>query len=125
MEAENKIGTTSSHPACSSHEGLVKDYYAGLVAVDENIGRVLSYLEKKNILDDTAILHGSDHGFFLGEWRLFDKPLIHEPSIRVPLMVRYPKRIPTETVRNMMVLHTHLAPHLLDLAAVTSPAHMH
>jgi arylsulfatase A-like enzyme len=124
MEAENKIGTTSSHPACSSHEGLVKDYYAGLVAVDENIGRVLSYLEKKNILDDTAILHGSDHGFFLGEWRLFDKRLMHEPSIRVPLMVRYPKRIPAGTVRNEMVLDTDLAPTLLDLAGVPIPAHM-
>src|SRR5580765_4153716 len=41
-EAENKIGTTNSHPAAGSHEGLVKDYYSGLVAVDENIGKVFS-----------------------------------------------------------------------------------
>ncbi len=104
--------------------GVVKDYYAGLVAVDENIGRVLSYLEKKNILEDTAIVHGSDHGFFLGEWRLFDKRLMHEPSIRVPLMVRYPKRIPAGTVRDEMVLDTDLAPTFLDLAGVPIPAHM-
>ncbi len=124
VEAENKIGTTPSHPACSSLEGVVKDYYAGLVAVDENIGRVLSYLEKKNILEDTAIVHGSDHGFFLGEWRLFDKRLMHEPSIRVPLMVRYPRRIPAGTVRDEMVLDTDLAPTFLDLAGVPIPAHM-
>lgn len=124
MEAQNKIGTTFSHPACSSLEGVVKDYYAGLVAVDENIGRVLSYLEKKNILDDTAIVHGSDHGFFLGEWRLFDKRLMHEPSIRVPLMLRYPKRIPARTVRDEMVLDTDLAPTFLDLAGIPIPAHM-
>jgi len=124
VEAENKIGTTPSHPACSSLEGVVKDYYAGLVAVDENIGRVLSYLEKKNILNDTAIVHGSDHGFFLGEWRLFDKRLMHEPSIRVPLMMRYPRRIPAGTVRDEMVLDTDLAPTFLDLAGVPIPAHM-
>jgi len=124
VDAENKIGTTPTHVACGSHEGVVKDYYAGLVAVDENIGRVLSYLEKKNILDETAIVQGSDHGFFLGEWRLFDKRLMHEPSIRVPLMIRYPKRIPAGTVRDEMVLDTDLAPTFLDLAGVSIPEHM-
>ena len=123
-DAQNKIGTTPTHLACGSHEGLVKDYYAGLVAVDENIGRVFSYLEKKNILDETAILHTSDHGFFLGEWRLFDKRLMHEPSIRVPMMVRYPKRVPAGSVRDEFVLDTDLAPTLLDLAGVPIPEHM-
>jgi arylsulfatase A-like enzyme len=122
--AENKIGTTPTHPATGSLEGIAKNYYAGLVAVDENIGRILSYLEKKNILDDTAILSTSDHGFFLGEWRLFDKRLMHEPSIRVPLMIRYPERVPAGTVRNEMVLDTDLAPTFLDLAGVPVPEHM-
>jgi arylsulfatase A-like enzyme len=124
VDAENKIGTTTTHVACGSLEGLVKDYYSGLVAVDENIGRIFNYLEKKNILDDTAIVQSSDHGYFLGEWRLFDKRLMHEPSIRVPLMIRYPKRIPAGTVRDEMVLDTDLAPTFLDLAGVQIPEHM-
>lgn len=124
IDAENKLGTTSSHVACGSLEGIAKDYYAGLVAVDENIGRILDHLEKKKILDDTAILHTSDHGYFLGEWRLFDKRLMHEPSIRVPFQVRYPKRIPAGTVREEMVLDTDIAPTLLDLAGVQPPSHM-
>jgi len=123
-DAENKIGTTPTHVAAGSHEGLVKNYYAGLVAVDENIGRILNYLEKKNILDDTAVVTGSDHGFFLGEWRLFDKRLMHEPSIRVPLMMRYPKRIPAGVVRDEMVLDLDLAPTFLDLAGVPVPEHV-
>jgi arylsulfatase A-like enzyme len=122
-EAKNKIGTTPEHVAAGSHEGLVKNYYAGLVAVDENIGRILNYLEKKNILDDTAVVTGSDHGFFLGEWRLFDKRLMHEPSIRVPLMIRYPRRIEPGMVRDEMVLDTDLAPTFLDLAGVPIPEH--
>ncbi len=102
----------------------MKNYYAGLVAVDENIGRVMSYLEKKNILDDTAIIHTSDHGYLLGEWRLFDKRLMHEPSIRVPLLVRYPERIPAGTVRTETVLDIDLAPTFLDLAGLPIPPHM-
>lgn len=124
IDAENKLGTTTSHVACGSHEGVVKNYYAGLVAVDENIGRIVSYLENKNILDDTAIVQTSDHGFFLGEFRLFDKRLMHEPSIRVPLQIRYPKRIPAGTVRQEQILDIDLAPTFLDLAGVPVPAHM-
>ena len=123
-DAQNKIGTTSTSDAARSLEEMAKDYYAGLVGVDENIGRVMAHLEKKNILEDTAILHGSDHGYFMGEWRLFDKRLMHEPSIRVPLMVRYPKRIPAGTVREEMVLDTDIAPTFLDLAGVKVPEHM-
>ncbi|HEY2039483.1 MAG TPA: sulfatase [Edaphobacter sp.] len=123
-DAENKIGTTYSHVACGSLEGMTKDYYAGLVAVDENIGRVFDHLEKKGILDDTAILHTSDHGYFLGEWRCFDKRLMHEPSLRVPFMLRYPKRIHAGTVRNEMVLDIDIAPTLLDIAGVPTPSPM-
>ena len=124
VDAENKFGTTPSHPACGSLEGVMKNYYAGLVAVDENIGRVMSYLEKKKILDDTAIVHTSDHGYLLGEWRLFDKRLMHEPSIRVPLLLRYPERIPAGTVRKETALDIDLAPTFLDLAGLPIPSHM-
>jgi len=123
-DAENKVGTTASHPACGSLEGMTKDYYSGLVAVDENIGRILSYLEKKKILDETAIVQTSDHGYLLGEWRMFDKRLMHEPSIRVPLMVRYPRRVPAGTVRKETALDIDLAPTFLDLAGLPIPEHM-
>lgn len=124
VDATNKIGTTPTHISCGSLEGIMKDYYAGLTAVDENIGRIVSYLEKENLLEDTAILQTSDHGFFLGEYRLFDKRLMHEPSIRVPLMIRYPKRIKPGTIREEMVLDIDLAPTFLDLAGLPIPAHM-
>ena len=124
VEAGNKLGTTMEHPACGSLDAVAKNYYAGLVATDENVGRILDYLEKKNILDDTAIIHSSDHGYFLGEWRLFDKRLMHEPSIRVPLMIRYPKRIPAGTTRSEMALDIDLAPTLLDLAGLSVPSQM-
>ncbi len=122
--AQNKIGTTPAHESTGSLEGMAKDYYAGLVAVDDNIGKVLTFLEAQNLLDETAIVQSSDHGFFLGEWRLFDKRLMHEPSIRVPMMIRYPKRIPPGVVREEQVLDIDVAPTILDLAGIAPPAHM-
>jgi arylsulfatase A-like enzyme len=124
VDAENKIGTTATEDAARSLEETVKDYYAGLVAVDENIGRIFQHLEKSGELEDTAILQTSDHGFFLGEWRLYDKRLMHEPSIRVPLMLRYPKRIKPGAVRDEMILDIDIAPTLLDLAEVKIPDHL-
>jgi arylsulfatase A-like enzyme len=124
VDATNKIGTTVMGDACRSLEEVAKDYYAGLTAVDDMIGSVLSSLNKKGILDDTAILQGSDHGYFLGEWRLYDKRLMHEPSIRVPLMIRYPRRIPSGTLRHEMVLDIDIAPTILDLAGVAAPHNM-
>jgi arylsulfatase A-like enzyme len=124
INAENKIGTTVAGDAARSLEELVKDYYAGLVDVDENIGRVYQHLEKSGELENTAILQTSDHGYFLGEWRCFDKRFMHEPSIRVPMMLRYPKRIRPGIARDEMVLDIDIAPTLLDLAGIEKPANM-
>jgi arylsulfatase A-like enzyme len=123
--AANKVGNTNvAGDSVRSLEELVKNYYAGLVAVDDNIGRVLSWLEKSGELDNTAILLGSDHGYFLGEWRMFDKRFMHEPSIRVPILARYPERIKAGTVREEMVLDVDIAPTLLDLAGIKAPGNM-
>ncbi|MGH7548309.1 MAG: sulfatase-like hydrolase/transferase [Gemmatimonadales bacterium] len=73
---------------------LVKNYYRVLLSVDENVGRVLDYLEAEQLAQDTLVIYTSDNGFFLGEHGLFDKRLMYEPSIRVPLLVRYPARLP-------------------------------
>jgi arylsulfatase A-like enzyme len=74
-------------------------------------------------LDDTAIFFSADHGFFLGEWRMYDKRFMHEPSIRVPLYVRYPRVIRAgSVVEEAMALNVDLAPTILELAGVPIPA---
>jgi arylsulfatase A-like enzyme len=118
IEAKNKIGTWVNTDGTRSLEELAKDYYAGLVAVDEMLGKLFKQLEDKGIMDDTAIIHSSDHGYFLGEFRCFDKRLMHEPSIRIPMMVRYPKLIKAGTVRDQMVLDLDIAPTFLEIAGV-------
>lgn len=121
INATNKIGTTVSADAVRSLEELVKDYYAGITAVDDNIGRVMDLLESSGQLDETVVLHSSDHGYFLGEWRCFDKRFMHEPSIRTPTMLRYPKKFRAGTKVAESILNLDFAPTLLELAGADIP----
>jgi arylsulfatase A-like enzyme len=121
-DANDKIGsTTLGNDDPRTLEELVKDHYAGVVNNDDHVGNVLKALENQGQLDDTAILLSSDHGFFLGEWHLYDKRFMHEPSIRVPLMVRYPRMIEGGSVCEKMALNVDFAPTLLELAGVPVP----
>ncbi len=104
-----------------SLEELTKDYYAGIVDADTNAGKLFAALSDLGQLDDTVIMFSSDHGFFLGEWRMYDKRLMHEPSIRVPMLVRYPKMIRAGSVADPMVLNLDIAPTFLELAGVEIP----
>ena len=105
---------------------LVKNYYRVLLAVDENVGRVLAVLDEKRLADETVVVYTSDNGFFLGEHGLFDKRLMYEPSIRIPMLVRYPPRVRAGLVDSgHMILNVDLAPTLLDLAGIDPPAGMH
>ena len=106
-------------------EHLVRNYYRVLLSVDENVGRVLDWLDANGLADDTVVVYTSDNGFFLGEHGLFDKRLMYEPSIKVPLLVRYPARLPAGRVdRAHMALKVDVAPTLLELAGVPVPARM-
>ncbi len=107
-----------------SLEELVKDHCAGVVSNDDNAGRVMDALEKAGILDDTAVILSSDHGFFLGEWAFYNKMLMHEPSIRVPLAVRYPRSAKPGTVSDRMALNLDIAPTVLELAGLKVPGWM-
>ncbi len=120
--ADNKIGDFDD---VKTYEGFIKDYYAVLTGVDENVGRVLDTLKAAGTLDDTAVMFTSDNGFFAGEWQAFDKRFMHEPSIRVPLLVRYPKLIKAGATPTEQVLNIDIAPTLMDLAGLPVPKEMH
>jgi arylsulfatase A-like enzyme len=108
-----------------SLEKMVKDINSTITSVDENVGKVFAALTESGILDRTAMLFTSDNGFFHGEWKLYDKRLMHEPSIRVPLLVRYPARFKRSQSRDQMALNIDIAPTVLDLAGVAPPKWMH
>lgn len=121
-DADNKMVTSSVFTDCPrSLEEVVKDYYAGVECNDENVGRVFKVLASRNQMDDTAVLLSSDHGFFLGEHCFYDKRLMYEPSIRVPMSIRYPKRFKPGSTRDEMVLNVDIAPTIYDIAGVKTP----
>jgi arylsulfatase A-like enzyme len=123
--ADNKIGYSevfSDDPR--SLEELVKDHYAGVQDNDRNIGAIWQELDRQNIAANTAILLSSDHGFFLGEHHFYDKRLMYEPSIRVPMLLRYPGHVKPHTSAEQMVLNLDMAPTLLQIAGLPVPAEM-
>jgi N-acetylglucosamine-6-sulfatase len=105
------------YKACGfkGYEDFVRGYYATLLSVDESVGRVLRALEETGRLDDTIVVFTTDNGYLLGEHGALDKRAMWEESIRVPMLVRYPRLFRAGRVVKEMVLHLDLAPSLLDL----------
>src|SRR3546814_11295305 len=73
-----------------NYQQFIKHYYRVLLGVDENVGRVLDFLDEQGLAEDTIVVYSSDNGFFLGHHGLFDKRLMYEPAIRVPMLLRWP-----------------------------------
>jgi len=97
-------------------------YYRCLAAVDQSVGRVLQTLEQVNALDNTVVIFAGDNGYFHGEHGgMWDKRAAYEPSMRIPLLMRYPRLAGPATICDEMVLNMDLAPTILDLAGVRSP----
>jgi len=103
---------------------FIRYYHATLLSVEESVGRILKTLEATGRLDDTIIVFTSDNGFFLGEHGCVDKRAMYEESIRVPLLVRYPRQIKPAVVEKM-VLNVDLAPSLLDLCGASPLEKIH
>jgi len=103
-------------PGTGSGDGLIRNQLRMLLAVDESVGRVLAALAEQGELDRTVVLFTSDNGYFWGEHGLGDKRWAYEESIRVPLLIRYPRLVRPGTVIEEMVLNVDLAPTLLELA---------
>ena len=102
----------------------VKEYLRCVAAIDESTGRLLDALDMAGLADDTVLVYTSDQGFFLGDHGWFDKRFMYEESIRMPLLVRYPRRVAPGTVVDRMAVNVDFAPTFLDLAGLPVPERM-
>jgi N-acetylglucosamine-6-sulfatase len=100
-------------------------YAAAIHRIDESLGRILAKLEEKGVLDDTIVVLSSTHGYLLGEQGRIGGGVMYEPSIRVPLVVRYPERLEAMALIEYPILPIDLGPSLLDYAAVRPIAGLH
>ena len=95
-----------------------------IIAVDESLGEVLRVLEEIGELENTVVIYTSDNGYFMGEHTFIDKRLAYENSIRIPMIIRYPKLITKNSVVTEQCLNIDLAPTILDLAGLNKPSYM-
>lgn len=106
------------------YQRYVKDYMRTIKSVDDQIGRLLDYLEKNNMMENTIIVYTSDQGFYMGEHGWFDKRFMYEESFRTPLLIMYPKKIKAGSTCSELVQNIDFAPTYLALAGVESPVKM-
>ncbi len=106
------------------YQRYIKDYLRCIAAVDENIGRVLDYLDENGLSENTVVVYTSDQGFFLGEHGWFDKRFMYEESLRMPMIVRYPKEISAGRVEKGLAANVDFAPTFLDYAGINAPQRM-
>ncbi len=106
------------------YQRYIKDYLRCIASVDDNVGRVLDYLDESGLAENTVVFYTSDQGFYLGDHGWFDKRFMYEESLRMPLMVRCPKYIKAGSTSNEIVLNLDFASTFLDIAGVPAPADM-
>ncbi len=102
----------------------IKSYLRCVASIDDNVGRVLDYLDKSGLAENTIVVYTSDQGFFLGEHGLFDKRFMYEESLRMPLLIRYPREVKAASVNDNIVVNVDFAETFLDYAGLSVPGDM-
>lgn len=106
------------------YQKYLKDYLRCVAAIDENVGRLLDYLKREGLEEDTVVIYTSDQGLFLGEHNYIDKRWMYEESLRMPFLVRYPREIEAGSVNSDIVINADFGPLFLDYAGVRTPGQM-
>lgn len=114
-------GLTPAEEKHWKYQRYIKDYLRCVASVDDNVGRVLDYLDDDGIADDTLVIYTSDQGFFLGDHGWYDKRFMYEESLRMPFIIRHPRSIAPESVNNDIITNVDFAATFLDYAGIDQP----
>jgi arylsulfatase A-like enzyme len=106
------------------YQRYMKDYLRTIASVDDNVGRLLDYLDEAGLTENTIVVYTSDQGFFLGEHGWYDKRFMYEPSLKTPLIIRYPKEIEAGSTSDDLVMNLDFAPTFVDAAGLSVPDEM-
>lgn len=107
-----------------AYQRYIKNYLRVVASVDDNVGRLLDYLDEEGLFEDTIVVYTSDQGFFLGDHGWYDKRFMYEESLRMPYVMSYPRQIEAGSVCDELVTNVDFAPTFLDLAGVEVPQHV-
>jgi arylsulfatase A-like enzyme len=106
------------------YQRYMQDYLGTIASVDENVGRVLDYLEENGLMENTIIVYTSDQGFYLGEHGWFDKRFVYDESFKTPLLVSWPGKVKAGSKTDEMVQNLDFAQTFLEAAGIPAPASM-
>ena len=106
----------------AAYQHFVRAYMRCVAGIDENVGRLLDYLDRHDLARETLVIYTSDQGYFLGEHDYIDKRWMFEESLRMPTLVRFPDEIRAGSTSDAIVLNTDFAPLFLDFAGARPPA---
>jgi arylsulfatase A-like enzyme len=106
------------------YQRYIKDYLRCVASLDENVGRVLDFLDRAGLRDNTVVIYTSDQGFYLGEHGWYDKRWMYEESLRTPLLIRFPGVVRPGTTVDQMVLNLDLPETFLEIAGAVIPTDM-
>ena len=115
---------TKDELAAFKYQRYIKRYLRTVASIDENVGRLLDWLDQTGCAENTMVIYTSDQGFFLGEHGWFDKRFMYEESLQMPFLVRYPKGIEAGSVSGDIATNVDFAPTFLDYAGVMIPSYM-
>jgi len=117
-------GLNEKQQTKAAYQKYLKDYLRCVKALDENVGRVLDYLDQAGLTNNTLVVYTSDQGMFLGEHDYFDKRWIFEEAFRMPFIARLPGKIPAGSNTQVLCANIDFAPTLLAYADLPVPGSM-
>ncbi|MHC4123362.1 MAG: sulfatase family protein [Planctomycetota bacterium] len=123
-KAFHKANLTGKDLVRWKYQRFIKDYLRCIASVDDNVGRILDYIDAEGLTNNTIVVYTSDQGFYLGEHGWFDKRFMYKESFKMPLLVRYHREIKPGSVNKNLVMNLDFAPTFLDLAGIEKPADM-
>jgi arylsulfatase A-like enzyme len=118
LKVDVPAGLTAEEEASWKYQRYMKDYLRCIASVDDNVGRLLDYLDAEGLTDDTVVVYTSDQGFFLGDHGWYDKRFMYEESLRMPFLIRYPREIAAGSSCDDLAVNVDFAQTMLDLAGV-------
>ena len=124
LKIEPPKNLTLSELKSWKYQRYIKDYLRVVASIDDNVGRLLDYLESSQLAEDTIVVYTSDQGFFLGDHGWYDKRFMYEESLRMPFIVKYPQAIRAGSVTEDFALNVDFAETFLDYAGIDIPSFM-
>ena len=117
-------GLTPAEEKQWKYQRYIKDYLRCVASIDDNVGRLLNFLDAEGLTDDTIVIYTADQGFFLGDHGWYDKRFMYEESLRMPFLIRYPREIEPGSISDDMILNVDFPLTFLDCAGMAAPAAM-